>query len=549
MSFFDKTTNERAIDILGEERFRAYATALNAMCDRMFESGHKGHLTLKSAFAHWASLGVNGGTDYSFHRDNWHRPLEVNLLQAPDLGLLHILMKEGVSLMPFASKKKLAYDRVSSQVEATGLMGFILPQALSREETVKALAMVNEALINPEFVKNEARFLTRVKELRTTNPQMRALVEQITAYSMRALLGQKSPEVVREAPLLADLMGMDVTGAISFKSWAGNQGAFKSAAESLFLNILTDKEKPTTAAESTHFSLVRQIAASLSVLPAQAMIILGEDPQQVFEVLTQKLNFLLTYRHGDNEYTQGLVQAGAKLPFMAFPQLWPALKITPRDFLGAEVGSVDLKSVPDVYENTLAIYGLGALHEHNYMCDVKRFVEVLAMQGIDMCDPQYALHLGYGAKYKVDGSHIPQTIMDELLDRTTMVGTHLPNILANTHSRGEDIKICYPHLAKAYNVGTRSKTAQMVFKQITNRTSDVRTFCNSYVNEKTAFMRFINTIHPQLFKDVFTLVLDEKPQKKSVITSLLSVDTPYTHDYEKLPAIKLGEVLEHDLGL
>ena len=549
MSFFDKTSNDRAIEILGEERFRAYATALNAMCDRMFESGHKGHLTLKSAFSHWASLGVNGGANYSFYKEAWHRPLEVNLLQAPDLGLIHILIKDGVDLKPFAGKKKLAYDKVSSQVEEAGLLGFVLPEALSRKETLEALEMVNDTLLNPEFVKNEARLLARVQELRTTNPQMRALVEQITAYTFRSMLGKKSPEVVSEAPLLADLMGMDITGAISFQSWATNQGAFKSAAETLFLNILTDKTKPTTAAESTHFSLVRQIAKALTILPAQALIIRGEDPQQVFEVLTQKLNFLLTYRHGDNEFTQGLVQASAKFPFLAFPRLWPALKITPRDFLGYEVGSIDLKSIPEVYENSLAIFGLGAIHEHNHLCDVKRFVEVLAMQGVDMCDPQYALHLGYAAKYKVDGSRIPQVIMDELIDRTAVAGTHLPNILANTYSRGGDISETYPHLAKAYNAGTRSKTAYMVFRQITNRTSDVRTFCNAYVDDKTRFMRFINTIHPELFKDVFTLALDEKPQKKSVIAALLTVDTPYTHDYEKLPSIKLGEVLEHELGL
>ncbi|MDT8925470.1 hypothetical protein RBE51_22045 [Pseudomonas taiwanensis] len=462
-----------------------------------------------------------------------------------DLGLIHLLLADGVSLESAVAMKYSGPERLAKRLDSCGFAGIRIPAELSDEELHKALEHVYRKLLLPVYVIDEDRALGRVSELRRTNPQMHALVKQITHYNLKNLLGQSSAEVVKIAPLLADLMGMDDRGQIDFATWAGDQEAFHNAAETLFLvNLDVTSKKVTKADEQRHFSHVKDFGRALSALPAQVFVLKGEDPKLIMEILVDKLSYLYTHRHGAQPYVLDLAVCHAKMAFLPFPRLWPTLGIRAEDFLGLEIGTIPEHDLPLENNMNNAWIGLG------HVTPMAKVARILASEGIDLGHQDYALRIGYAAGYNVDAKALPAGKVDKMIELGQADLGLIPNVFTAVGAMRSNNRAFETIFNTGLTLCTRENAIRLLVKVLhDNKTELINTYSGEHISSKPYIMRLVRQHNEPLFTEVFDAVLALKKPKPSIINEMLKFGNPSLQMMEKLPESKLAYALENSLGL
>ncbi|WP_410950800.1 hypothetical protein [Pseudomonas sp. S1(2024)] len=535
MTLFRNTSPERVLAILGQEALDDYT--------RIFEAIRaEYHTDVGSSAAQiiqdWRKFRKPG----KYLKEGYE--LMALLNTDIDLGLIHLLQADGVSLENAVPSKYSGPEKLMKRLDRSGFAGIRIPAELSDEELHKALEHVYRKLLLPLYLIDEDRALGRVNELRRTNPQMHALVKQITNYNLRNLIGQSSAEVVKNAPLLADLMGMDDRGQIDFATWAGDQQAFHNAAENLFLvNLNVTTKKVTRADEMRHFSHVKDFGQALSALPAQVFVLKGEDPKLIMETLVDKLSYLYTHRHGAQPYVLDLAECHAKMAFLPFPRLWPTLGIHPVDFLGVEIGSIPEHDLPLDSDVNDAWIGL------RYVAPMAKVTRILASEGIDLGHHQYALRIGYATEYDVDVKALPVGKVDKMIELGQANFGLIPNIFTAVDARRDN-----GAFEAQFNTGlalcTRKNAVRLLVKVLhDNKTDLIKTYSGEYISSKPDIMRLVRQHNEPLFTEVFDAMLALKKPKPSIINEMLKFGNPSLQMMEKLPESKLAYALENSLGL
>ena len=536
MTLFRNTSPERVLAILGQKALDDYS--------RIFEAIRAEYFTVEGSSA---ALIIQDWREFRKSGKYLKEAQElITLLNEDiDLGLIHLLLADGVSLESAVAMKYSGPERLAKRLESSGFAGIRIPAELSDDELHKALEHVYRKLLLPHYVLDEDRALGRVSELRRTNPQMHALVKQITHYNLRNLIGQSNAEVVMLAPLLADLMGMDDRGQIDFATWAGDQQAFHNAAENLFLvNLDVATKKLTKADEQRHFSHVKDFGRALSALPAQTFVLQGEDPKQIMDTLVDKLSYLYTHRHGAQNYVLDLAVCHAKMAFLPFPRLWPTLGIEPEDFLGREIGKVPDHSLPFETNANDAWLGL------RKVAPMAKVAEILACEGVDLGHQDYALQVGYAAGYNVDVKALPVGKVDKMIEFGEANLDMLPNIFNSVNARRSNNGAFEATFAASLALCTRENAIKLLVKVLhDNRTEMINTYAGEYIATKSHIMHMIRHQNEPLFADVFDAMLAQKKPKPSVIEEMLKFGNPSVQMMERLPESKLAYALENSLGL
>lgn len=544
MNYFTNTPHDRVVSILGEKALSRYSSLFEAIREKYFAAENPPVATLIEG---WQEL----NTGYCKPSQDLRNILEDDI----DLGLLYLLQKEGVVL----SDNKISRSaKLIENLQTAGLSGMNLSPELDDKELMNVLVGLYERVIDKSYVDvyshDEKASLQRVKELRQTNPQMISLVRLITQFSYRNLIGIGSPELVVEAPMLADLMGMNPAGFVDYKTWSSNESAFNHAAEELFLtpHLKTDK-KFSKANEGMHYSNVTNIGLSLSGLPAQSLVLRGHDPVEIMKVLRRKLTFLYTYKHGDNAYTRDMVECHAKMAFLPFPRLWPILHITAEDFLGCRLGNTPHYSLPLDSNDNHAWVGISR------KSPMQRIFTDLEKEGIHLDDPKYKDRRGYALGYFVNVFNLPSGAIDEMIEDCKGDTNQIPNVFK--HHRDPAL------LGKAEKTGALALSENQLFldclslcaesSQISllakllheNKTDRVATCNEMYLSDKKYYMRFIGKNHPQLFSKVLDSILSTKRPKPKIVEQMLTFGAPSAGHLNKLSEYQAGKLLEVGLGL
>jgi hypothetical protein len=540
MHLFPKTSPERLTEIIHPEALSYYTEVLEALRSEYFTDERA---SVAEIIRDWKEF--RGGKNFVKADFELRAILGRNL----DLGLINALQEEGIGLEKVSKKGAYsAYEdakRIVGNLKSVGLSGLYIPPLMTDAELKGVFEHVYERLLFPVFSHDETQLLLRVKEMRRTNPQMHSLVKQIAHYNFTNLLGRSNPEVVRAAPTLADLMGMNNFGSIDFQTWSGNHGSFKTAAEQLFLiNPEKASKKVTRADEDRHFGHVKEFGMGLSALPAQVFVLKGEDPQKIYDTLVDKLTYLYTYRHGEHQYLTDLAKCHAKMAFIPFPRLWPSLGINPENFLGMEVGPTPSHDLPFSSEDNLAWFGM------NRLVPMDKVSKALAWEGIDLTDPKHAARRGYGSGYVVDIDKLPPGMVDKIIEMGFSDINQVPNVFAiyDTSRSGSDL------LEKSLVKGLTSCSPENAVKLLVkvlheNTVREISSNRNHGIIDKRGLMHIVKKNLPNLFDQVFDAILNLKKPKVSVIDELLKFGNPSPDKLNRLPETKLAQVLERDLGL
>lgn len=83
------------------------------------------------------------------------------------------------------------------------------------------------------------------------------------------------------------------------------------------------------------------LALSLTTLPGHALILKGEDPHEVFEVIKSRATIALTTQHSKAIDVELEATAIAKQVFLPFPSFWEGMSINPNEYLGLPFDQLD----------------------------------------------------------------------------------------------------------------------------------------------------------------------------------------------------------------
>lgn len=538
MSLFPSTSSKRVQAILGRNALNEYT--------EMFETIREEYLSLPK-------------DSVSTILDNWrryqkvvqgtfpeNRKMRITLGHEIDPGLIHLLLEENAELTRIAPAKYSLAESLIRDIEKTGLSLFTISPELSDAEIKRVFNHVYEKLLHPTLERDEKKLLGRVKELRRTNPQMRALVTQIAHYNFLNLLDRVNPEVPDKAPLLADLIGMNSKGQIDFDTWSGDQAAFKHAAEELFLSSPgMVKGKLTLANESQHFGHAKSMGLGLSALPAQVFVLKGHDPHEIMETIVKKLTHLYTHRHGENIYTMSLVKNHAKMAFLPFPYLWPSLGIKPGDFLGVKVGEIPEHNLPLDSNANDAWVGIHIVTHMN------RLSKTLSRSGVSFNTEDLVHKNGFAAGYHIENPACTTELIDELVRLAEKEQSQAPNIFENAddQSSGRYGRSHTESVMNALHRMSQDKRIDLLFKLIhTNRTENIDGVSGKYIMTKQMLLSIVSK-DKALWDNLFDRVLSQKKPKPSVVTEMLNYGTPSRGLMDKLSSFQASKVLEYDLGL
>jgi len=536
VQLFKNTTDAVVKAVCGEEAFVSYRDAI----DQVHGNGFGGRRNQYAAEVFQKCDDDEARLLQAFGEDGY------------DLGLLGLLAEDGVQFQP---EKRAKWDHsdedLPKQIQSTGLCGFKIPRDVPQPWVRGGIGVLFHEMLGPVLCKNATEKLRSIEQRRQTNDRILLIAERVTYYTLVQMMGKTTLAVPAKSPLLADLMGMNAKGQIMLKDWAGDQSAFQSSAESLFLNTLAGKSKPVMREERTHFDYVRRMAQSLTFLPAQAFVLQGEDPLKVMAGIRKKLEFLYTYRHGHNDFTDSLIDAGCKAPFLPFPHLWQELGIESADFLGFPIEeSTDHHLMfPDCFSDSW--HGSARLFRDRKGLTFQRLVNVLATQGVDFTDSKYQDRIGFGANYAVDLDDWEPGSLDDMVKAAEVYPDRAPSVLMTTwamNMRGDEAPL---HFMEGLSKCSREVAAMLVDKLLNKgafQAIQTLTGISSYLT-KEAMVKAIADEDQGLFQDVFALTLARKKPKTSIIKMLLKEGTPRHEDLEKLPDSQLDQVLERDLGL
>lgn len=568
-SFFKNTSDADAVRLLGEVDFAVYQQAFAKMSAYLAEYIVRiNHIVRSSmviteplnAVMIWSDLGWLGPTASGFSAQPWHETLTKAIFDVPDLRLLHLLIQDGFIVKdallfedrshstPNKAKKATLIDNL----QCTGLGGYHLHFDVNDQDLFAVIEALRVRCFDGLFQQPKKTLdeLKRVSQMRQHPTEVKRLGKIIVDYTLQTLNRHAFSEVVEQAPVLADLLGLDKTGYVSFDTWANPAEPFRAAGQSLFLENIKAKGEASVAAESAHLYDVQKTALALTVLPAQIFILRGQNPQAVMDGVRRRLEFIYTHRHGLDEFTARLIETGVKRPFHVFPRLWPQLGIQAEDYLGATLAEMEGKDVPEHYRQLNdSLTGLSAFVTHPAF-PFTAFVDRLHEEGVDLCDPTHIQRLGFAGRYPVDLATIPEPIIDQIVAYSLSCLGSMPNIVVQQDQLTDQGLQYYVGYAGALMKACQRQTMANLFYDLVMQKPDiVSTMALGYVNPKRPFLSALGCADHSLFEEVFTRILGATKQNRKAINLMFSLGMPRREDIGKLPWGKRVNVLEHDLGL
>jgi len=568
-SLFKYTSNADAIRVLGEADFAIYQQAFAEMsvflADYIVVLDHMTRFSKTineplSALVIWSHLGWLGPVGSRFSHQPWHTTLSKAVFDVPDLRLLHLLLRDGLimktsrlfhdrSATPFNREKKTT---LVDNLQCTGLGGYHLHFDVSNRDLFEVIEALRVRCFDHPYqpAKQSIDELSRVSQMRQHPTEIKRLGAILTNYTLQTLTHSCFSEVVEHAPVLADLLGLDKTGYVSFDIWANPAEPFKAAGRSLFLENIKAKGEASVAAESAHFYGLQKTALALTVLPAQIFILRGQNPQAVMDGVRRRLEFIYTHRHGLDEFTARLIETGVKRPFHVFPRLWAQLGIQAEDYLGATLVDMTGKDVPEHYRQLNdSLTGLSAFVTHPAF-PFTPFVDRLHEEGVDLCDRAYIQRLGFAGRYPVDLSTIPDQIIDQTVAYSLSCLGSMPNIVVQQDQlTGEALRAYVGYAGALMKACQRQTMANLFYDLVMQKPDIVSTMALGYVNPKRPFLSALGCADHSLFEEVFTRILDATKQNRKAIDLMFSLGMTRREDIGKLPWSKRVNALEHDLGL
>jgi hypothetical protein len=342
MSFFVKTTDEEAKRLLGS-RFDLY---LKEDGDYDKDQGIFTSATLKF---------IKNRTQTQFIRDIGQSPYSAF---SPNIITAHLLAKDGEEK---AHNNCLKNDRMANRLGGEylellgwyGLATFNPSRALSYEQNMDGLRMIANRPIE-QFELNQGHLLDAIFGCKDSQ-----FADDYESFSSVFLMNVayaylKSMLLSNGSPIRPNMFGRKsvvefvrplgiVDGSFSMETLRDSEGALR-----------------TLCASRTSFSAPDQIlhplALALTCLPGQALVLQGEDPRKVFDLIKSRAAIALSYPLSNSADVETESLAIARQVFLPFPDLWAEMNINSIDYLGLPQDQRD-----DKQENSTLIHQFGTM--------------------------------------------------------------------------------------------------------------------------------------------------------------------------------------------
>lgn len=546
MPLFKHTSDEDVIALCGDHAFNCFKQSILEAEKSQFRIS-RGRCAA-DVFKNWRpATPSHGGSFGAFEGST----LAIFGDDAFDLGLLGFLAKDGVKIpgkppSPWGGQA----DHLCLQINRTGLAGFILRPTMSWSLAQAGLKYFIDELVYPVLTKSANQHLQSIGRTESLRTQMQNIGKLAALYSLDSALDRALPSVAQSSPHLADLLGIESAGHITFQRWADKE-VYESAAEALFLHVM-EEFGSIARTERGYFESLHELVQNLTCLPAQLFILQGESPRQVFDAVHAKLEFMLTYRHGDIPLTRSIIEISARLPFLPFPHLWPELGIAASDFLGIPARDLNATNSPFNFYVNEAWVGISARFTVSEELSFQLVEKSSSAQGVDFGNPEYLDYAGYGVDYLISEHRMSTDMLNRLLEISNVLpesvsGALFGHGLAN-HKDAEAELYYSSRIAKC----SADSAAEFVYKKLTsseNRHMDPpgRFYSCLTVNR---FLEVLAQHEPDFYQEIFSWILIQHTiPEHEAIRLLLVYGKPRDADLDKLEPSLLEHLLAREVGL
>ncbi|MBD8088684.1 hypothetical protein IFT48_01745 [Pseudomonas fluorescens] len=389
--------------------------------------------------------------------------------------------------------------------------------------------------------------LPEFAEFRQTFPQMDKNRDNI-AYLYLCTLGDvPNAEVSRQSPELASMMGLNAQGDLDLSLWAkGGQGLTELALKT-FLEVKNPNGKDKASLLLNRYDVMDKNLASLTVLPAQILYLRGAPLEDIMQGLLNRVQAIASHTLSQYPEFDSYVEYAIKRPFMAFPQCWPELGITSGDFLGATFDDAELS---DIFNDTQFRHGLGRkFHYSSHYLNLQDILEGLNKEGADFFNPSYLRHHGFYSACAADFSTIDDKALQDLFDTATEKNRGAPMLLLPKNlgkAKGATLQSTLVPVCE--KIGTEL-LAKHLFSLFNIRGDRVPMVDGANLGDKTNVAKALSQHLPEVFSQLFNLIMSEKKPKKNLVDLMVPYGRPAREHFNKLPGPSQDKVFAGDLGL
>lgn len=338
-------------------------------------------------------------------------------------------------------------------------------------------------------------------------------------------------------------IGIDESFNLSLNSVIDSEQLFKSFIDKTIDNTITNASKfllDTKTKSRDYFesgfniSSLRDLTLGFTILPGQIMLIKGEDPRLIKEVMMKRCMHILSYSGAPLLEVNKESTAIANMIFLPFPELWKSMDIDPESYFGYDIGNIKEINRENGLGRSIYEYGFSACNTTNMEDQnlLKAVVDNLFHSDTDLSLINIFLK--------------PRSVLDEF-STTDLSDTQLLSLVNNCI---ESKRYAFSDILN-YNEYERRLDIDVVSKMA------IKLACSENLSElacsgtklnPTKLILEIKNERPEAITNAFRMIADMKNQS-DIFRVLIKYGNPPDDIFDKLTIESQGYRLENDLGL